>query len=191
MGHHCSLISMLPPVTLLKHVSVRLPAFHVRNALVGAPAVLEWAPVPTPLRPSLCVFLGARPCSLAFSSISQRPCFISTLVSLPFTWKETLFFPQIVTISFNWLCFISGPTLSTYPLTGWWPRLWRICLQCRRPGFDPWIRKTPWRRKWQPTPVFLPGELHRERSLAVCSPWGHKESDTTERLTLSLSHRLK
>ena len=38
----------------------------------------------------------------------------------------------------------------------------------------------PWRRKWQPTPVFLPGESHGQRSQAGYSPWGHKESDTTE-----------
>ena len=42
--------------------------------------------------------------------------------------------------------------------------------------------KIPWRRKWQPTPVFLPGEFHGQRSLAGYSPQGHKESDTTERL---------
>jgi len=35
-----------------------------------------------------------------------------------------------------------------------------INLQCRRPGFAPWVRKIPWRREWQPTPVFLPGEFH-------------------------------
>ena len=46
---------------------------------------------------------------------------------------------------------------------------------------DPWVGKIPWRRKWQPTPVFLPGELHGQRSLACYSPWGHKESDMTER----------
>ena len=40
----------------------------------------------------------------------------------------------------------------------------------------------PWRRKWQPTPVFLPGKSHGQRSLAGYSPWGRKESDTTERL---------
>ena len=40
-----------------------------------------------------------------------------------------------------------------------------------------------WRRKWQPTPVLLPGEFHGQRSLAGYSPWGHKESDTTEQLT--------
>ena len=54
----------------------------------------------------------------------------------------------------------------------------------RRRGFDPWIRKIPWRRKWQPTPVFLPGKFHGQRSLAGYSPWGHKESDMTECLTL-------
>ena len=58
-------------------------------------------------------------------------------------------------------------------------------LQCRRPGFNSWVRKIPWRRTWQPTPVFLPGKSHGQRSLAGYSPRGDKESDTTERLTLS------
>ena len=52
--------------------------------------------------------------------------------------------------------------------------------QCRRRGFNPWIGKFPWRRKWQPTPVFLPKKFHGQRSLAGYSPWGRKESDTTE-----------
>ena len=52
----------------------------------------------------------------------------------------------------------------------------RDYLQCGNPGFDPWLR----RRKWQCTPVFLPGESHGQRSLAGYSPWSHKESDTTE-----------
>ena len=47
---------------------------------------------------------------------------------------------------------------------------------------DPWVRKIPWRRAWQPTPVFLLGESHGQRSLAGYSSWGHKESDMTERL---------
>ena len=47
-------------------------------------------------------------------------------------------------------------------------------------GFDPWVGKIPWRRAWQPTPVFLPGESHGQRSLRGYSPWGHEESDTTE-----------
>ena len=45
---------------------------------------------------------------------------------------------------------------------------------------DPWVGRIPWRRKWQPTPVFWPGEPHGQRSLADCSPWGCKESDTAE-----------
>ena len=53
----------------------------------------------------------------------------------------------------------------------------------RRPGFNPWDGKIPRRRKWQLTPVFLPGESHGQRSLASYSPWGRRESDTTERLT--------
>ena len=51
--------------------------------------------------------------------------------------------------------------------------------------FDPWVRKNPRRRAWQPTPAFLPGKSRRQRSLAGYSPWGHKESDTTEQLTPS------
>ena len=57
-----------------------------------------------------------------------------------------------------------------------------VCLQCRRPGFDPWVGKIPWRRKWQSTPVFLPGKLHGQRILVGYHPWGCKESDTTEQL---------
>ena len=56
----------------------------------------------------------------------------------------------------------------------------RICLQYGRPRFDHWVCKIPWGREWQPTPVFLPGESHGQRSLADYSPWGHKDLDTTE-----------
>ena len=52
--------------------------------------------------------------------------------------------------------------------------------QCRRPGFNPWVRKIPWRRTWQPTPVFWPGKSHGQRSLVGYSPWGCKELDTAE-----------
>ena len=56
------------------------------------------------------------------------------------------------------------------------------CLQ-GRPGFSSCIGRIPWRRKWQPTPVFLPGEAHGQERLAGYSPRGHKESDTAKRLT--------
>ena len=45
-------------------------------------------------------------------------------------------------------------------------------LQCRRPGFNPWVRKIPWRKEWLPTPVFLPGESHGQRSREGCGLWG-------------------
>ena len=56
----------------------------------------------------------------------------------------------------------------------------RICLQCERSGFDPWVGKILCRRERLPTPVFWPGEVH-----GLYSPWGHKDSDTTERLLLT------
>ena len=52
--------------------------------------------------------------------------------------------------------------------------------QCRRCRFNPRVRKMPRRRKWQPTPVFLPGESRGQRTLVGYNPRGHKESDTTE-----------
>jgi len=54
------------------------------------------------------------------------------------------------------------------------------CRRHKRCGFDPWVRKIPWRRVWQPTPIFLPGESHGQRSLRGYSPKGCKESDMTE-----------
>ena len=79
-----------------------------------------------------------------------------------------------------------------------------LCKRPKRCRFDPWVGKIPWRRAWQLTPVFLPGESHAQRSLAGYSPWDHKESDmakhtcrrfkssvlTSDRSSKSLSHLL-
>ena len=65
----------------------------------------------------------------------------------------------------------------------WWLRQKRLCLQCGIPRFNPWVWKIPWGRAWQPASVFLPEKSHGERSLVVYSPWGCKESDTTEPLS--------
>ena len=66
-----------------------------------------------------------------------------------------------------------------YPLPCSWvslvAQLVRICLQCGRRGFDPWIAKIPWRRERLPTPIFWPGEFH-----GLYSPWGCKELDMTK-----------
>ena len=59
----------------------------------------------------------------------------------------------------------------------WWLSWWRTCLQCGRPGFDPWVGKNPWRREKLPTPVFWPRKFQ-----GLYSPWGHEEPDTTEQL---------
>ena len=56
------------------------------------------------------------------------------------------------------------------------------CRRCRRLGFDTWMGKIPWRRKWQSTPELLPGKSHGQRSLIGYTPWSRKESDMTERL---------
>ena len=74
----------------------------------------------------------------------------------------------------------AGPSITWGPevTTGQEP-----ACQCRsheRHGFDPWVGKIPWRRAWQPTPVFLPGESHGQRCWLAYSPWCDKESDMTE-----------
>ena len=55
------------------------------------------------------------------------------------------------------------------------------CRRHKRRGFDPWVRKITWRRKWQPAPVFLPGKSHGQRSLAGYSPQGHKSQTRLSR----------
>ena len=62
------------------------------------------------------------------------------------------------------------------------PAMWDTWVRCGTPGFDPWVRKSPWRRAGQPTPVFLPGQSHKQKRLAGYSPWGSKESDVAEQL---------
>ena len=54
------------------------------------------------------------------------------------------------------------------------------CRRCQRCVFNPWVEKIPWRRKWQPTPVFLTRKTHAQRTPGGYGPWGHKESDMTE-----------
>ena len=56
----------------------------------------------------------------------------------------------------------------------------KICQQCKRPGFNPWVGKIPWRREWQIIPIVLPVEFHEQRSLVSYSPRSPKELDMTE-----------
>ena len=64
------------------------------------------------------------------------------------------------------------------------------CRRHKRSKFDPWVRKIPWRRAWQPTPVFLPGESHGQRRLMGDNPRDCKESDTTETTKHRTAHRV-
>ena len=81
----------------------------------------------------------------------------------PHLWM-TKVFPSL-----NMFYFKGFITLQTQWLSGT-----ESACQCRKPEFDPWVGKIPWRRKWQPSLVFLPGKPHGQRSLVGCSPWGHK-----------------
>ena len=76
----------------------------------------------------------------------------------PISWKTIFPWTSRGMVSgwFKRFMFIVSFISKGFP---WWLRWWRICLECRWPGFDPWVRKIPWRRKWLPTLVFLPGEF--------------------------------
>ena len=85
-----------------------------------------------------------------------------------------------------WIDACGGLVAKLYPILAtprlpWWLRWWCVCLQYGRPGSNPWVGNISWRRKWQPTPVFLPEKSHGQRSLVGYSPWGCKELDTIER----------
>ena len=76
--------------------------------------------------------------------------------------------------------FISDSILIFYH---YWLSSKESTCQCRRCRFDPWLGKIPWRRKWQPTPAFLPEKSHGQRSLVGYSPRGCKELGMTEQLS--------
>ena len=71
--------------------------------------------------------------------------------------------------------------LGLSPRLPWWLRNKGPACQCRRHRLNPWAGRIPWGRKWIPSPVFLPGKCHGQRSLVGYSPWGCKKSDMTER----------
>jgi len=81
-------------------------------------------------------------------------------------------------------------TTSKYVCDGlpWWLKGKESTCQCRKHGFDPQLEKIPWRRKWQPTLVFLPGKSHGQRGLVGYSPWGRKEPDMAQWLNNNSVH---
>ena len=84
------------------------------------------------------------------------------------------------------LCLLPCEAGSLPPAPRWLSK--ESACQCRRCRFNPWVRKIPWRKKWQLTPVFLPGKFHGQRILTDYSPWGPKELDTTERAHVHHTH---
>ena len=86
-----------------------------------------------------------------------------------------LWFMGLQRAGYDWVTELNWT--ESYTGLPWW--LSKDCLQCGRPGFDPWVGKIPWRiflpPEWQPTPVFLPGESPwTEEILAGYCPWGHR-----------------
>ena len=132
---------------------------------------------------------------LLLSSISLhwllRKAFLSLLAILwnsAFRWVYLSFSPLLlVSLRFTAVCKPSSDSHFAFffcrCLKAWQYFSGSDGKEWGRPGFDPWVRKIPWRREWQPTPVFLPGEFHGQGSLAGYSPWGCKESDMTEWLS--------
>ena len=110
-----------------------------------------------------------------FSCIVQRGCLLWPVRSLG---KTLLAFALLHSILQGQIYLL----LQVFLGLPWWLRQQSVCLQCRRPGFDSSVGKIPWRRKWQSTTALLPGKSHGWRRLAGYSPWGRKESNTTERL---------
>ena len=104
------------------------------------------------------------------------------------TFSSTLLLPPYSSWPFLAVCYASPPDQLSFNillsgLPRWFSGQESVC-QCRRPrrcGFSPWFVKIPWRRNWQPTPVFLPGKSHEQRSLMGYHPWGQKELDMTQR----------
>ena len=125
------------------------------------------------------------------TSILQCSVFFTVQLSHPYmTTGKTIaltrltFVGKVMSLLLNMLSrlVITFLPRSKHLLISWLQSPSVVCLQCGRCGFDPWVRKIPWRREWQPTPVFLPGECHGQRSLVGYSPWGCKESDMIEGL---------
>ena len=96
-------------------------------------------------------------------------------------WYSHLFqnFPQFIVIH-TVKGFLAVPFLLISQIGAHGKEFTSQCRRCKRLRLDPWVRKIPWRRKWQATPTFLPGESHEQRSLVSYNPQGRKESNTTE-----------
>ena len=97
--------------------------------------------------------------------------FVGSVTNTPRNTIGTLeFYFLLATHALSYLFELRNPIVWAFQVAQWL----RICLQCRRCRSDPWVRKIPGRRKWQPTSVFSPGKSHGERSLEGYGPRRHK-----------------
>ena len=108
---------------------------------------------------------------------------------------KSLLQPHILKASILWCSAFFMVQLSHPYLTfgkticlPWWLRWLSVCLQWGRPGFDPWVRKIPWRRKWQSTPILLLGKFHGRRSLVGYRPCSREEVRHDWATSLSFFH---
>ena len=125
----------------------------------------------------------------------DQNCFLSFTHNEPLDWDTLAKLSKHKSLKLFSLYFIFNNSMNCEIATGYLHK-WGFPggasgkqpnCQCRRRWLDPWVRKIPWKREWQPTPVFLPGKFHGQRSLVGYSPWGHKELGMTEQLSTYLS----
>ena len=135
--------------------------------------------------PSLCLCLSFMTCVMRFRVYPDNPGCSNLKASKLITFANTLF-PNKITLIVQGLRsshVFWGPLFNPLGFPGGWFSGKESACQCKKHRFDPWVRKIPWRRKWQPTPVILPGKSHGQRSLVDYSPRGLKESDMTQQLS--------
>ena len=124
-------------------------------------------------RPSLCRF-GVCWHWFTASLSTPTPATISDACKM----HKAPHLPKSCFTYFHTLSSISGAYIYDLPTCTsgfpWWLSSKERACQCRRRGLDPWVRKIPWRRKWQPTPLFLCGKSHAQRTLEGYSPWDRK-----------------
>ena len=121
-----------------------------------------------------CLFLLAVPHAQCHDPLSHQWFHHCDIPMLP----SFLYFPPGYIYEFPVIYYMGFPSGTS----GTEPTCQR--RRCKRRRFSPWVRKIPWRRAWQPTPVFSPRESHGQRSLAGYSPWDCKESDMTKQLIM-------
>ena len=127
------------------------------------------------------------------SHFNFKAAFPSLLLKVEYHWIGMVRYTRG---SFMKVCICYGKELRIYLVSNRKPRFHsnkESTCQCRRHKrhwFDPWVRKIPWGRKWQPTPIFLPVKFIGWKSLEGYSPWGHEESDTIEHRHIYLGNQV-